>query len=252
MGADGPRAGAEERVRALIQDVKPADPRLHGRLRGHQLRPRQQWLLDHYLPRLRLPADAASDLGAAFPVRPDRLAIEIGFGGGEHAIATAASDPGLGLIACEVFEPGLCSLLSALAPEGMPEPPPPGNLMVWDEDARMLLRALPDACLSAAWLMFPDPWPKTRHTKRRFVHPDQVALMARVMKVHAVWRVASDDPTYQSWVEEVMAVQSLFDAAPPARSRPDGWPPTRYEAKALRAGRVPLYWSFTRTAKCLV
>lgn len=255
MGKDGPGPGIEKRLRALTLATKPADPRLHGRLRGHQLRLRQQWLLDHYLPRLRLPPGAASDLGGAFPVRPERLAIEIGFGGGEHAIATAASDPALGLIACEVFEPGLCSLLSALAPdgapEGTPEPEPPANLMVWDEDARLLLRALPDACLSAAWLMFPDPWPKLRHTKRRFVHPEQVRLMARVMKFQAVWCVASDDPTYQEWVGEVMAMQDLFHAPPPVTNRPPGWPPTRFEAKAIKAGRTPLYWTFTRAAKCL-
>ena len=256
MGKDGFGPGVEERLQplgpALSLAAKPADPRLHGRLRGHQLRPRQQWLLDHYLPRLRFPPDAAADAGGAFAVRPERLAIEIGFGGGEHAIATAAADPALGLIACEVFEPGLCSLLSALAPEGLPEPEPPANLRVWDEDARVLLRGLPDACLSAAWLMFPDPWPKLRHTKRRFVHPEQVRLMARVMKVQAIWRVASDDPTYQQWVEDVMAVQDLFDAPPPASARPPGWPPTRYEAKALKAGRTPRYWTFTRTAQSLL
>ena len=124
--------------------------------------------------------------------------------------------------------------------------PLPGNLRIWDEDARLLLRALPDACLSRAFLMFPDPWPKARHVKRRFVHPAQVALLARVLAPGGEWRVASDDPTYQAWVGEVMATQDWFEAAAPAATRPDGWPPTRYEAKALWAGRVPLYWSFTR------
>ncbi len=250
MGKDRPRASAEERFRPLT--IKPADPRLHGRLRGHQLRPRQQWLLDHYLPKLRFPPDAAGDPRAGFPASPQRLGIEIGFGGGEHAIATAAADPALNLIACEVFEPGLCSILSALAPEGTPKPAPPDNLRIWDEDARLLLRAMPDACLSAAWLMFPDPWPKLRHIKRRFVHPEQVMLMARVMKYQAEWRVASDDPTYQAWVQEVMAVQKYFDAPPPATTRPSDWTATRYEAKALRAGRTPHYWTFTRTLQCLV
>ena len=95
--------------------------------------------------------------------------------------------------------------------------------------------------------MFPDPWPKSRHAKRRFVHPGQVPLVARVIRAGGVWRVATDDPTYQAWVQEVMAMQSLFDAPPPATERPDGWPPTRYEAKAILAGRHPLYWTFTRT-----
>ena len=193
-------------------------------------------------------AQAADPLGAFMP-RPRALWLEIGFGGGEHAQALAAAHPGIGLIASEVFENGLCSLLSRLVPEGEEATAPlPANLRIWDQDARLLLRALPDACLDQAFLMFPDPWPKARHTKRRFVHPLQTALLARVLKPGGVWRVASDDPTYQAWVEEVMAAQDLFDAPPPAKARPEGWQPTRYEAKALHAGRMPLYWSFVRTA----
>ncbi len=180
--------------------------------------------------------------------RPQALWIEVGFGGGEHAQTLAQAHPGVGLIACEVFENGLCSLLSRLVPEGAEATAPlPGNLRIWDEDARMLLRMLPDACLDKAFLMFPDPWPKARHIKRRFVHPAQTTLLARVMRPGGTWRVASDDPTYQAWVGEVMAAQDLFDVSPPATARPAGWPPTRYEAKALRAGRQPLYWSFART-----
>jgi len=94
--------------------------------------------------------------------------------------------------------------------------------------------------------MFPDPWPKARHLKRRFVHPDHLPLLARILRSGGEWRVASDDPTYQAWVTETMAAQTFFDAPPPATERPEGWPPTRYEAKALRANRTPLYWTFTR------
>jgi tRNA (guanine-N7-)-methyltransferase len=94
--------------------------------------------------------------------------------------------------------------------------------------------------------MFPDPWPKSRHAKRRFVHPALLPDLARVLVPGGVWRIASDDPTYQAWVAEVMGAQTLFDVPPPATVRPEGWPPTRYEAKALRAGRQPLYWSATR------
>jgi len=184
--------------------------------------------------------------------RPRTLWLEIGFGGGEHAQALAAADADVGLIASEVFENGLCSLLSRLVPEGGEATAPlPGNLRIWDQDARLLLRLLPDACLDRMFLMFPDPWPKARHIKRRFVHPAQTPLLARVLRPGGIWRVASDDPTYQAWVGDVMAAQDLFDAPPPATTRPDGWPPTRYEAKALRAGRTPLYWSFTRTAAAL-
>jgi tRNA (guanine-N7-)-methyltransferase len=202
-------------------------------------------LLAETLPRLRF--DHAADPWAAFATRPAELWLEVGFGGGEHALAQIAAHPEAGLIACEVFENGICSLLSRVVPEGGEATAPlPGNLRLWDDDARTLLRALPDACLDRLFLLFPDPWPKARHAKRRFVHPDMVRLVARVLKPGAQWRIASDDPTYQAWTAEVLAAQTLFDAPPPATSRPEGWPPTRYEAKALAAGRAPLYWTLQR------
>ncbi|MDR3536289.1 MAG: tRNA (guanine(46)-N(7))-methyltransferase TrmB [Acetobacteraceae bacterium] len=227
--------------------VKPPPDRLYGRSRGHKLRPRQEMLLEATLPRLRLRAEQAADPLAAFAVRPAALWLEIGFGGGEHALAQSAAHPDAGLIACEVFENGICSLLSRLVPDGGEATAPvPANLLLWPDDARLLLRALPDGCLDRLFLLFPDPWPKTRHAKRRFVHPGMLPLLARVLKPNAEWRVASDDPTYQAWVSDVMADQVLFDAPPPADARPDGWPATRYEAKALRSGRRPLYWTFVR------
>jgi tRNA (guanine-N7-)-methyltransferase len=219
--------------------VKPPPDRLYGRQRTHALRPRQRLLLDVALPRIRF--QTLADLGN----RP--VWLEVGFGGGEHARALASENSGIGLIASEVFEQGLCSMLAALVPEGGEASAPlPANLRLWDDDARALLRALPEASLDALFLMFPDPWPKARHAKRRFVHPDIVALAASRLKPGAQWRIASDDPTYQAWVEEVMAAQTVFDAPAPVRQRPQGWPPTRYEAKALAAGRTPLYWVFTR------
>jgi tRNA (guanine-N7-)-methyltransferase len=197
-------------------------------------------LLDVTLPRLALPE--------TLPAGP--LWLEVGFGGGEHAIAQVRDNQGVTLIACEVFENGICSLLSALVIEGQEaDGPLPPNLFVWTDDARILLRKLPDASLDRLFLMFPDPWPKVRHAKRRFVHPAMLPLLARVLKPGAEWRVASDDPTYQAWVRDTMAAQTLFTAPAPATQRPEGWPPTRYEAKALRAGRQPLYWSFRRNAE---
>ena len=211
------------------------------------MRPRQAALLAVTLPRLRFRIDQAADPMAAFAPGLSELWLEVGFGGGEHALAQAATHPNTALIACEVFENGICSLLSRLVPEGgEADAPLFGNLRLWPDDGRILLRALPDRCLDRLFLLFPDPWPKTRHAKRRFVHPDNLALLARVLKPGAEWRVASDDPTYQAWVAETMRGQTLFDLAPPAAVRPDVWPPTRYEAKALRAGRMPLYWVFRR------
>ena len=250
MGADRSGAGAEDGVRPLTETGRPLKPppdRLYGRQRSHPLRQRQQTLLDVTLPRLRFAEAQAADPYAAFGVPVRALWLEVGFGGGEHALAQVSANPDVGLIACEVFENGICSLLSRLVPEGGEATAPvPGNLRIWDEDARLLLRALPDGCLDRLFLLFPDPWPKSRHAKRRFVHPALLAELFRVLRPGAEWRIASDDPTYQAWVAEVLAAQAFFRVPPPATERPDGWPPTRYEAKALAAGRSPLYWTVTR------
>ncbi|WP_048860541.1 tRNA (guanine(46)-N(7))-methyltransferase TrmB, partial [Acidisphaera rubrifaciens] len=224
---------------------RPPPDRLYGRARVHRLRARQAQLMEVLLPRLAVADPARPRDAFAVPVRA--VWLEVGFGGGEHAQALAAAHPDVGLIACEVFENGIASLLSRLVPDGVDpaSAPLPPNLRLWPEDAGHLLAALPDGALDRLFLMFPDPWPKARHAKRRFVHPARLPLLARVLRPGAEWRVASDDPTYQTWVAEVMAAQTLFDAPPPDATRPPGWPATRYEAKALAAGRAPLYWRFT-------
>jgi tRNA (guanine-N7-)-methyltransferase len=200
------------------------------------------------LPRLRFADDAVAAPAEGFAIVPGEIWLEVGFGGGEHARALAAAHPHVGLIACEVFENGICSMLSALVPDDGTEtiPPLPGNLRLWPDDARGLLARLPPASLSRLYLMFPDPWPKSRHIKRRFMHPENIALAARALRPGGLWRIATDDPTYQAWTAEILAAQESFDVAPPATERPEGWPPTRYEAKALKAGRQPLYWTLSR------
>jgi tRNA (guanine-N7-)-methyltransferase len=227
--------------------LKPPPDRLYGRVRGHALRPRQQRLLDETLPRLRLTEAQAAAPRGAFGVPVRALWLEVGFGGGEHALAQAAAHPDAGLVACEVFVNGICSLLGRLVPEGGEAAAPlPPNLRLWPDDARALLRLLPAGSLDRLFLLFPDPWPKARHQKRRFVHPALLPAVARALRPGGEWRIASDDPTYQAWMRDVLAAQALFDVLPPATERPAGWPPTRYEAKALRAGRAPLYWSLVR------
>lgn len=225
----------------MVADLKPPPDRLYGRARGHALRPRQIALLDTLLPRLSWPA-------VSFTTPTDTVWIEVGAGSFEHAEAIAHANRDIGLIACEVFENGVASLLSRLAP-GEADPvtcPVPPNLRVYRDDARGLLRGLPDQSVARLFLMFPDPWPKTRHAKRRFVHPDLLAEVARVMPSGSEWRVASDDPTYQDWVNTVFAAQHFFAKTVQTTIRPEGWPATRYEAKARRAGREPIYWVFHR------
>jgi len=217
--------------------VKPPPDRLYGRIKGKKLRLRQEWLLAAFLPSLAWPVP--------FSVPLHEIWLEVGFGGGEHAFALAAANPGVGLIAAEVFETGICSLLSKLAPDDVEAPAPPANLRIFTDDARPLIRDMADGGLAKLFLMFPDPWPKARHAKRRFVHPVMVAEVARVLRPGGEWRIASDDPTYQAWTDEVFEAQDLFAVAR-HNTRPAGWPATRYEAKAILAGRAPVYWSLTR------
>nr|WP_240319219.1 tRNA (guanine(46)-N(7))-methyltransferase TrmB [Acidibrevibacterium fodinaquatile] len=223
--------------------VKKPPERLYGRQHGHALRPRQVRLLAETLPRLRF--DPAAPLAGLDGF--EAVAFEIGFGGGEHALAEITAHPETALIACEVYANGLASLLGRLVPEGGEASAPlPANLRIWGDDARIALRAMPAASLSRVFLLFPDPWPKARHAKRRFVHPENLPLVARALRPGGEWRIATDDPTYQAWVGEVLAAQRFFAPATPMTTRPPDWAPTRYEAKALAVGRTPLYWSLRR------
>ena len=245
-GGEARRGESPHRAPARTPDGIP--DRLYGRRRGHPLRPRQDRLLQLALPRFRLSAAEAAQVHESFPNAAD-LWLEVGFGGGEHALALAAANPSVALIASEVFENGLCSLLTRLVPEGAEaSTAPPPRLRLWPEDARHLVALLPDAALGRLYLMFPDPWPKARHAKRRFVNRAMLPVVARVLRPGAEWRIASDDPTYQAWVEEVFADQPWFVPLLDKTERPADWHPTRYEAKAIREGRTPRYWIVKRTA----
>jgi len=245
-GGEARRGESPHRAPARTPDGIP--DRLYGRRRGHPLRPRQDRLLQLALPRFRLSAAEAAQARESFPNAAD-LWLEVGFGGGEHALALAAANPSVALIASEVFENGLCSLLTRLVPEGAEaSTAPPPRLRLWPEDARHLVALLPDAALGRLYLMFPDPWPKARHAKRRFVNRAMLPVVARVLRPGAEWRIASDDPTYQAWVEEVFADQPWFVPLLDETERPADWHPTRYEAKAIREGRTPRYWIVKRTA----
>ena len=229
---------------------KPGDPttlnRLYGRSKGKALRAGQQALIDTLLPQVAVPAEG--------PVTSERLFgddrplhFEIGFGGGEHLAARADMLPDHGFVGCEPFINGVAQALVHISGDhGTHEPL--ANVRLHHGDALEVLSRVPDGTLSFLYLLHPDPWPKARHAKRRFVHPAMLPVVARVLKPGAQWRIASDDPTYQAWVAEVFAGSALFTLSQPAESRPAGWPPTRYEAKALREGRRPLYWVAVRSA----
>jgi tRNA (guanine-N7-)-methyltransferase len=182
--------------------------------------------------------------GALFNEPVDDIGLEIGFGAGEHLAWQAEAHPGMGWIGCEPYRHGVASLLAKWPAAAR------GRLRVVVDDARVLLAALPDACLGRAFILFPDPWPKKRHHRRRVVQAETFAQLARVLRPGAELRLATDHAEYGRWILALGLAEPGFEwlaeRAADWRERPAGWPETRYESKAKAAGRKCLYLRFRR------
>jgi tRNA (guanine-N7-)-methyltransferase len=214
----------------------------YGRIRGKTLRASQKDYLANDLGPLTLrgvtrddnPSRATIPLPFAGP-----LWLEIGFGGGEHLVHMAARHPEVGLIGCEPFVNGIAMLLGKVRASAI------ANLALHPGDVRDLFEVLPPACIGKAFLNYPDPWPKSRHHRRRFVTPGYLASLARVMAPGAEFRVATDIPDYvRQTLEEVP--KAGFALEHQGATPWDDWFSTRYEQKALREGRAPHYLTFRR------
>jgi len=238
--------------------------KLFGRRKGPALSERQKELMARLLPELALRPQEGRPAADYFEPRySENLSdvwLEIGFGAGEHLLWQAIAHPQVGIIGVEPYVSGIAKLLSKLN-----SPSPAGgdgqgegavsqslrpNIRLYAEDARDIIAALPDASLSRVFLLFPDPWPKTRHHKRRFVQMDMLDRLARVMRKGAEFRFATDHLGYLAWALERLSAHSEFAwlARSPEdwRQRPADWPQTRYEAKAMAAGRTCTYLRFVR------
>jgi tRNA (guanine-N7-)-methyltransferase len=232
----------------VTQDPQAAgrDLRSYGRRRGRTPSDRQKALWQDVLPRVAMPgdADALHDLPHLFAPPVSDVWLEIGFGGGEHLIWQATHHPHIGLIGCEPFEDGVVKVLSALDAAGL------ANIRVHADDARPLLRLLPAASIGRAFILFPDPWPKTRHHKRRLVSAATLDELERIMRTGAEVRIATDIGEHARAILRAVLGHGGFGwtaaCADDWRQRPSDWPPTRYEAKALRDGRRCYYFCFRR------
>lgn len=221
--------------------------RFHGRRHGRPLRPGQKQLLDRDLPRLAVPVPEAGtslDPTALFgrPVRD--VWLEIGFGGGEHLAWQAEQHRDIGFIGCEPFVNGQATLLRAVRDRDL------DNIRVFAEDARFLLDALPANSLGRVFILFPDPWPKTRHHRRRIIQHPVLDRLAVLMRPGAELRLATDHVGYLRWMLAHMIRRPDFTwlAQGPDdwRQRPDDWPPTRYETKAVQQGIRCTYLRYRR------
>lgn len=230
----------------MIGDVTERKERtLYGRRRGKKLRAGQETLLETLLPRLLLPLPVPPgkiDLASLFGEAKE-IWLEIGFGAGEHLVWQAVEHPGVGLIGCEPFINGLAKCLAHIERAGV------SNIRLFNDDARLVMDALPERSLSRVFILFPDPWPKARHHKRRFVQRANLDVLASLMKPGAELRLATDDPGYLSWMVEHACTHAAFEwlAERPAdwRTRPADWPATRYEQKML-AGHKPAFLRLRR------
>lgn len=229
---------------AVAADNRPERRRqIYGRRVGRGLTTELDGLLREALPRLRLDlgVPSPSPLGSLFATPVNDVWLEVGFGGGEHLAWQAAQNPQVGIIGCEPFLTGVAKLLRDVHEGKL------ANIRLHDDDARQLLGWLPDASIGRAFVLFPDPWPKKRHRKRRFLQGEALDGFARVLRKGAQLRFATDIADYANMVIEVMAPRTDF--APQAHfidERPADWPATRYEAKAIRAGRRRQFFIFER------
>ena len=227
---------------------KSGDPltlnRLYGRSSGHKLRDSQKQLLERLLPKIEVPADGEITAARLFgEERP--LHFEIGFGSGEHLADRADMLPDHGFIGAEPFVNGVATALGHIRDKHL------ANVRLWRGDALEVLQRIPDGTLSFVYLLHPDPWPKSRHAKRRMVNDGPADLFAAKLKPSGEFRLATDDPTYLTW--SLMIMQRHLQQFEWLAERPKdflepsgGWIETRYGAKSRREGRRPYYLRYRR------
>jgi len=229
--------------------VSDGEPRrfIYGRQRGPKLKPGQRRRLETQLPALAvaLPPGGERLAPAALLVPGTRaLWLEIGFGAGEHLAWQAEHHPSATHLGVEPYLNGVAALLGRVEARGL------DNVRICVDDARLLLAALPDGALQRVHVLFPDPWPKRRHRKRRIVNHRTVAEMARTLVPGGELRLASDDPDYVTWMLAALRAEPRLSwrarRAADWRERPPDWPATRYEDKARAAGRTCVFLRFVR------
>jgi tRNA (guanine-N7-)-methyltransferase len=218
-----------------------------GRRKGHALKARQAALFDTLLPRLALDLTqpAPADPRALFAPAPDDVRLEIGFGGAEHLIAQAKANPRTGFIGSDGFINAIAKALAAVDAEQL------GNVRLHHGDASKLIDWLPAGTLARIDLLYPDPWPKRRHWKRRFIQDESLKRVARILRAGGELRFATDIADYAVYALARVLRGSDFTwtaaTADDWRKPWEGFSRTRYEAKAIREGRVPAYFIFRKT-----
>lgn len=234
-------------------------PHFFGRRKGRVIRKTKTTLLDRFLPNLRINENTVFNSATLFGTPVNEICLEIGFGNGEHLAGQAKNNPQTGYIGAEVFQNGVANLLSLITgikvtadlPEKITlEPGRVDNIRIFDDDIRLLFNQLPDNFLDKVYLLFPDPWPKTRHAPRRFVNPDNLRQLSRVLKKGGILRIATDHKIYKSWTLHQMRDCPNFRWTATCgndwKHEPTDWVQTKYQRKAIKEGRRAVFLDYEK------
>jgi tRNA (guanine-N7-)-methyltransferase len=215
-----------------------------GRRQSRPLKDKQRLAMEEIWTNvsLELPQNTMLESNKLFHGSMDDLWVEIGFGGGEHLAHQAEQHPQVGFIGCEPFVNGVASLVSHIQEKNLK------NIRIVKDDARLLLARLPNQSVGRIYILFPDPWPKKRHNKRRIIQNEIIDTIARILKPGGLLIMATDDANYGQWMQDIMLTHPAFKLHLEDRAtiyeRPPHWPTTRYEKKGIACGRIPVYLEY--------
>lgn len=235
------------------------EPHFFGRRQGRKIRKAKTSLLERFLPQVELKKDTPISPLNLFGVPVKSVCLEIGFGNGEHIAGQALANHDTGFIGAEVFKNGVANLLTLITGIKQADEVPEeikllsdrvDNIRIYADDIRLLFAQIPDGTLDKVFLLFPDPWPKKRHAERRFVNPDNLKEIARILKPGGIFRVATDHPVYKTWVLRQMHKNKDFiwtaTCGKDWKNPPADWVETKYQRKAIREGRRPVFFDYRR------
>lgn len=234
-------------------------PKFYGRRQGRRIRKAKTTLLEAFLPTVSLTPETDLTSPDLFGIPVKEICLEIGFGNGEHIAGQSLAHPSTGFIGAEVFKNGVANLLSLMTgikeAGQLPEkisllPDRVDNLRIWSDDVRLLFDRIPDAFITKVFVLFPDPWPKKRHAFRRFINPDNLNHLARILKPGGILRVATDHKIYKGWTLRQLHADPRFEWTAACgndwKHAPADWVETKYQRKALREGRKSVFLDYRR------
>lgn len=245
----------------MNNEVTVDKPKFFGRRKGRTIHKAKSFLLESFLPEVLLVAEKDKTLEQYFGSKKEKYCLEIGFGDGAHLAAIAKSQPNTGFLGVEVYKNGVANLLSLITGVKDAEqvglskkvallPDRTDNIRVFDDDVRLLFSVLPDACFDKVYLLFPDPWPKKKHAARRFVCQENLKQLAMLIKKGGILQIATDHHVYKCWTMEQLRDCPYFKwtakTSDDWRNPPADWFETKYQRKAVREGRKPVFFEFER------